>query len=98
MLMKANSPQAADAYAKAVRLDPAKSGILPVSWGQALMAIGTPEALKKAMAQIRNGLDRDHENSEGFRYLAQPMENLVNSGSRTCHRRESLLLRRLPGC
>jgi len=72
ILMKANKPKdAADAYGKAVSLDPARSGLLPVSWGQALMAVGTPETLKKAVAQINNGLGRDKENSTGYRYLAQ---------------------------
>ncbi|TJX12573.1 MAG: M48 family peptidase, partial [Mesorhizobium sp.] len=72
ILMKANKPKdAADAYAKAVSLDPARSGLLPVSLGQALMAIGTPDALKKAVVQINNGLGRDKENAVGYRYLAQ---------------------------
>ncbi|MEI9422041.1 M48 family metalloprotease [Mesorhizobium sp. Cs1299R1N1] len=72
ILMKANKPKdAADAYAKAVSLDPARSGLLPVSLGQALMAVGTPDSLKKAVVQINNGLGRDKENSTGYRYLAQ---------------------------
>ncbi|WP_184870651.1 M48 family metalloprotease [Mesorhizobium sangaii] len=72
ILMKANKPkEAADAYAKAVSLDPARSGLLPVSLGQALMAVGTPESLKKAVVQINNGLQRDKENAAGYRYLAQ---------------------------
>ncbi|MBZ9676928.1 M48 family metalloprotease [Mesorhizobium sp. ES1-1] len=72
ILMKANKPKdAADAYAKAVSLDPARSGLLPVSLGQALMAVGTPDSLKKAVVQINNGLGRDKENAAGYRYLAQ---------------------------
>jgi len=72
ILMKANRPKdAATAYAKAVSLDPAKSGLLPVSYGQALMAIGTPDSLKKAVVQIQNGLERDRENGAAYRYLAQ---------------------------
>ncbi|MEP9398323.1 M48 family metalloprotease [Mesorhizobium sp. KR2-14] len=72
VLMKANQPaQAAEAYATAVRLDPVKSGVLPVSYGQALLAIGKPDALKKAVTQIRSGLDRDRENATAYRYLAQ---------------------------
>ncbi|RUY98987.1 M48 family peptidase, partial [Mesorhizobium sp. M7A.F.Ca.CA.002.15.1.1] len=72
ILMKANKPkEAADAYAKAVSLDSARSGLLPVSVGQALMAVGTPDSLKKAVVQINNGLGRDKENSAGYRYLAQ---------------------------
>ena len=72
ILMKANRPQdAADAYAKAVRLDPVKSGILPISLGQALIASGDPDSLKKAVKEISQGLGRDKENSVGYRYLAQ---------------------------
>jgi predicted Zn-dependent protease len=71
-MMKANHPaEAADAYAKAVRLDPVKSGILPISLGQAQLAIGDPASLKKAVANISKGLERDRENSIGYRYLAQ---------------------------
>jgi predicted Zn-dependent protease len=72
ILMKINKPKdAASAYAKAVSLDPAKSGMLLVSNGQALMAIGTPASLKQAVAKLNNGLERDRENSAGYRYLAQ---------------------------
>ncbi|ESX82126.1 M48 family metalloprotease [Mesorhizobium sp. M0027] len=79
VLMKANRPKdAADAYARSVSLDPARSGLLPVSYGQALMAIGTPDALKKAVAQINTGLGRDRENAAGYRYLAQAYGELGN--------------------
>ncbi|RWQ35609.1 MAG: M48 family peptidase [Mesorhizobium sp.] len=72
VLMKANKPRdAAEAYAKAVSLDPARSGLLPVSYGQALMAVGTPDSLEKAVVQINKGLGRDRENAVGYRYLAQ---------------------------
>jgi predicted Zn-dependent protease len=71
-LMKANRPaEAAEAYAKAVRLDPAKSGILQVSYGQALLATGKPDLVRKAVEALQKGLDRDHENTIGYRYLAQ---------------------------
>lgn len=72
ILMKANRPAgAAESYARAVRLDPVKSGILPISYGQALIAIGTKDSLRKAVTQISSGLERDRENSIGYRYLAQ---------------------------
>jgi len=72
ILMKANKPKdAAEAYSRAVSLDPVRSGLLPVSYGQALMAMGTPDALKKAVVQLSNGLGRDKENADGYRYLAQ---------------------------
>ncbi|WP_019170386.1 M48 family metalloprotease [Pseudaminobacter salicylatoxidans] len=71
-LMKTNQPaKAAESYARAVQLDQVKSGVLPISYGQALLAIGTPDSLKKAVTQIRTGLDRDRENATGYRYLAQ---------------------------
>jgi predicted Zn-dependent protease len=79
ILMKANRPKdAAAAYARAVSLDPAKSGLLPVSYGQALMAVGTPDSLRKAVAQINIGLQRDRENVAGYRYLAQAYGELGN--------------------
>ena len=72
VLLRANKPaEAAKAYAKAVQLDPAKSGILPIAYGQALVAIGTPEALNKAVEQIELGLSRDKENAAGYSTLAR---------------------------
>ncbi|RWE26737.1 MAG: M48 family peptidase [Mesorhizobium sp.] len=72
ILMKVNKPKdAAEAYAKAVSLDPARSGLLQVSLGQALLAVGTPDSAKKAVTQLNNGIGRDKENAEAYRYLAQ---------------------------
>jgi len=72
ILMKVNKPKdAADAYAKAVGLDPVHSGLLMSSLGQALMAVGTPDSLKKAVVQLNNGISRDKENADAYRYLAQ---------------------------
>ncbi|MDX8462620.1 M48 family metalloprotease [Mesorhizobium humile] len=72
ILMKANKPKdAADAYAKAVSLDPARSGLLLVSLGQALMAVGTPDSIQKAVTQLNNGVARERENADAYRFLAQ---------------------------
>lgn len=72
VLLRANEPEkAAEAYARAVQLDPAKSGILQISYGQALIATGKPESLKKAVNVIKEGLSRDKENFNGYTYLAQ---------------------------
>ena len=72
ILLRANQPEsAAEAYARAVQLDPAKSGILPIAYGQALIATGNPDSIKKAVAVIREGLSRDKENFNGYAYLAQ---------------------------
>jgi predicted Zn-dependent protease len=72
IFMKINKPKdAAAAYGRAVSLDPAKSGLLMVSEGQALMAVGTPASLAQAVGDIKKGLGRDRENVAGYRYLAQ---------------------------
>jgi predicted Zn-dependent protease len=72
VLIKANKPkEAAAAYAKAVNLDPVKSGLLQVSYGQALVAAGDQASLEKAVGALKTGLDRDKENVNGYRYLAQ---------------------------
>jgi predicted Zn-dependent protease len=71
-LMKANKPkQAAEAYGKAVKLDPSRSGMLRVGLGQALIASGDPASLKRAVSEINEGLERDRENAMAYRYLAQ---------------------------
>jgi predicted Zn-dependent protease len=71
-LVKANRPvEAADAYSKAVQLDPAKSGLLQMSYGQALLATGKPDLVRKAVVALRKGLDRDRENPAAYQYLAQ---------------------------
>lgn len=71
-LMKANRPvEAAQAYQRAVRLDPARSGVLQISYGQALLAQGNREALKKAVAAFESGLAADRVNPVGYRYLSQ---------------------------
>ena len=71
-LIKANrAVEAADAYAKAVSLDPAKSGLLQVGYGQALLATGKPELMKKAVQELRRGIERDRENPAAYRLLAQ---------------------------
>ncbi|OCX14421.1 peptidase [Mesorhizobium hungaricum] len=81
ILMKANrAKEAAAAYSKAVSLDPAKSGLLSVSYGQALLAQRTPETLKQAVAQISSGLERDRENAAGYRFLAQAYGELGEVG------------------
>jgi predicted Zn-dependent protease len=72
ILMKANKPSdAAASYATAIQLDPVKSGILRISYGQALVAAGDPKSLKKAVVSINQGLDKDRENPTGYEYLAR---------------------------
>jgi predicted Zn-dependent protease len=77
ILLRANKPkEAAAAYAKAVSLDPVKSGLLQVSYGQALVAAGDQGSLEKAVGVLKTGLSRDKENVVGYRYLAQALGGL----------------------
>lgn len=72
ILIKARrADDAAAAYARAVSLDPAKTGLLRVGYGQALLASGKPDQVKKAIAELSAGLNRDKEFVTGYRYLAQ---------------------------
>lgn len=72
ILIKANRAEdGAKAYARAVSLDPAKSGQLRIGYGQALLATGKPDSVKKAIEELRAGLEKDPEFITGYRYLAQ---------------------------
>jgi len=77
ILLRANkAKEAAAAYAKAVSLDPVKSGLLQVSYGQALVAAGDQASLEKAVGVLKTGLNRDKENVAGYRFLAQALGGL----------------------
>jgi len=72
ILLRANQPEkAAQAYAQAAKLDKAKSSVIQIAYGQALIATGKPEALQTAITQINDALSRDKENFNGYTYLAQ---------------------------
>lgn len=72
ILIKANRPKdAANAYAKALSLAPGTPGLLQVGYGQALLATGQPDLVKKAASELQTGLSREPEFANGYRYLAQ---------------------------
>ncbi|MER2633826.1 MAG: tetratricopeptide repeat protein, partial [Rhizobiaceae bacterium] len=72
ILMRANRPaEAAKAYQQAMQLDPSKSSIIQIAYGQALMSTGKADMVQQAVQQIEQGLRRDKENFIGYRYLAQ---------------------------
>ena len=78
ILMKAGRPaDAASAFAKAFRLDPNKSGIIQVGYGQALLANGKP---REAISELKTGLNRAKEFAAGYRYLAQAQAQLGDIG------------------
>ncbi|MBL8576106.1 MAG: M48 family metallopeptidase [Mesorhizobium sp.] len=81
VLLKANQPEkAVAAYAKAVQLDPGKSSIIQIAYGQALIATGKTENVKKAATLIKDALSRDKENFTGYTYLAQAYGQLGDVG------------------
>ncbi len=81
ILLKANEPEkAVAAYAKAAQLDPAKSSITQIAYGQALLATGKTENIKKAASLIKDALSRDKENFNGYTYLAQAYGQLGDVG------------------
>ncbi len=68
-LIKLNkAADAAGAYQKAMKLDPEKSSLLQVGYGQALLLSGNAEAAKK---QLTAALSRDRDNMAGYQFLAQ---------------------------
>lgn len=80
VLMKANQPaKAADAYKRALALDPARSPILQFGHAKALIATGKEAALKTAADELKSGLQRDRENPMGYELLAQAQVGLGNA-------------------
>jgi predicted Zn-dependent protease len=72
ILIRANRPQdAAQAFSRAVSNERGNSGLLRVGLGQALVAVGTPQALEQAVRELRAGLDAAPEFANGYQYLAQ---------------------------
>ena len=72
VLLKANRPaDAAAAYDRAIAMDPSKSGILQASYGHALIATGKPENAKKAVEHLSRAVERDRDNADAYRFLAQ---------------------------
>lgn len=72
ILIKAGRPaEAAESFATAMRLDSGRSGLIQIGYGQALMATGTQQALRKAVVELQAGLSRAKEYGPGYRYLAQ---------------------------
>ncbi|MEO3385725.1 M48 family metalloprotease [Mesorhizobium sp. CAU 1741] len=81
ILMRGGSAaDAADAFARAMRLEAAPSGLIQIGYGQALLASGTPGAAQKAVVELQTGLSRTREYAAGYRYLAQAHAQLGNIG------------------
>lgn len=80
-LLKANKPRdAAAAYAKAVKLDPSRSGILQIGYGKALLATGDKASIETAVQVLKQGIDRDRENPDAYLPLSQAYGQLGSIG------------------
>lgn len=72
ILMKANQPaDAAKAYRTALSLDREKSGIIQVSLGQAELAAGSKADIRQAVTDLSQGLEKEPDYVNGYRFLAQ---------------------------
>ncbi len=72
VLLKANDAAgAANAFQKAVSLDPRKSPLLRMSYGRALMLTGAKTSMPTAIKEIKAGIASDPEFPGGYGYLAQ---------------------------
>lgn len=72
ILLKANDPAgAAAAFKQAAALDPRKSSLIRMSYGRALMLTGNKANMETAIRELKAGITRDPEFSEGYAYLAQ---------------------------
>jgi len=81
ILIKANRPRdAANAFGQAVKLAP-PSGLLQVGYGQALLATGEPEQIRRAASELSAALTREPEYVNGYRFLAQAYGRLGNIGA-----------------
>ncbi len=81
ILIKANRPaEAVEAFTRAVRLDNNNAGTIRVGLGQALLAVGTPDALTRAVRELSAGLSAAPEFAAGYRHLAQAHGMLGNIG------------------
>jgi predicted Zn-dependent protease len=79
ILLKAGrAKEAASSFAKALQLDANRSGLIQIGYGQALLASGGNEALRKAVIELQTGLTRARDYSAGYRYLAQAHAQLGN--------------------
>ena len=72
ILLKANNPVAAAAeFKQAAALDPRKSSIIRMSYGRALMLTGNKANMETAIRELKAGVAKEPEFSEGYSYLAQ---------------------------
>lgn len=79
VLIKANDTAgAAQAYARATKLDPRRTGLLQAGYGHALVASGQPSDLKKAVKVLQKAINADRENPASYHLLAQAQGRLGN--------------------
>lgn len=84
ILMKANRPaEAAKSFAEAVKMagNSVGVGLIQVAHGQALLATGDPQQIRRAVTELKAGLGREPEYVNGYRFLAQAYGRLGDVGA-----------------
>ena len=71
LLRSGKGKQAADAFAKAVKLDRYGAGFLRIELGHALLESGSKANVKKAIVQLNKGLARDPTAFGAYQHLAR---------------------------
>jgi predicted Zn-dependent protease len=79
ILVKLNKPaEAAKAYQRAMKLDPDRSSLIQVGYGESLLLSGDAEGAQKALSAA---LSRDKDNFLGYQFLAQAYGRLGDIGN-----------------
>ena len=76
LLRSGKGKQAADAFAKAVKLDRYKAGFLRIELGHALLESRSKANVKRAVVELKKGLARDPSALAGYQYLARAYSEL----------------------
>jgi len=72
MLLKLRRPgEAADAFARALRLDKANSGLIRARLGFALLSTGERNNMDRAISELRASISNDPDNLVAYRQLSQ---------------------------
>lgn len=72
MLLKSRNANAAiKSFRKAIKLDKYKSGIIRIQLGHAMLETGDKALVKKAIKELKAGISRDPQTSNGYEYLAR---------------------------
>ncbi len=78
-LKSGQSKAAIKSFRKAIKLDKYKSGIIRIQLGHAMLETGDRSLVKKAIKELKAGISRDPQTSNGYEYLARAYGILGNN-------------------